>query len=279
MLLFVISQKMIERPQVSHVFYWSYKSAPYFSILSFIPEKWELKEEVLLKFDEPVKNFAKIGDTLITLTSRGCEVYLITYKSTNPIKISEFERCNDRTFFAYDTGGIYIGIPHEKYLEVYKFSGRKYEPFKNLSFDYEILFCDVINGNFKCYENRYKFGNISEVSPVDDSTYYVVSGRRVYVVVKGVKVYEKEFPQTPLSVSVSHGFLYVSTVRGIYCIDLGTKAEGFVEVPSIKIYAARWSFVVLVEDVDECIRVFKPVFRPPSLLYIGKGKTHLCKNY
>ncbi|MEO0150111.1 MAG: hypothetical protein ABIL23_06800, partial [candidate division WOR-3 bacterium] len=199
---------------------------------------------------------------------------LITYKSEKPIKLGEFEGCNRFTFFAYDTGGIYVAIPKGKKLNIYNFKDNKLKFVKTKTFNFNAKICDVINGEFVCVPYK---GEIYEGGFLDDSTYYVIEGKTVKVFRNKELLIEKSMDKKPLSVSASHGFLYISTVEGIYCIDLNTKAEGFVEFPSLKVYAAKYSFVVLVEDLDGCINIFKPVFRPPSLKFLSKANTRFCK--
>jgi len=269
-LLAILNQKLVEKPKFEYGFYWNYKTRPYFSILSVDGDN--LKEEVILELDDISENFVLVGDTLIISTKRGCFYYLLTYKSKKPIFMGNFENCNKFSFFAYDTGGIYLGTPKGNFLEIYRFRGGKFKRFKVKSFNFEVKVCDALYGDFKC--GRYS-GDADDGAFLDDSTYFVIKGRSVKVFRKERVIFSRRFEKIPLSVSLSRELLYISTIDGIHIFDLRTGAEGFVRFPSVKIYASKYSFLVLVEDPDGCINLFKPLFRPPSLLFLGKVNSKL----
>lgn len=269
----ILTQKVISSPDIGYGFYWNYRVGPYFSILS--QQNGKIEERVFLKFEKPIISFILVGDTLAITTEDYCGFYLITYKSEKPIKLGEFKGCNPFTFFAYDTGGIYIGIPKGRELNIYSFKNNSLKLVKTKNFNFNPKICDVINGEFECvpYDGGLDWGGF-----LDDSTYYAIERNNIKVFRNKELLIEKSTDKKPLSVSASHGFLYISTVEGIYCIDLNTKSEGFVKFPALKVYAAKYSFLVLVEDIDGCINVFKPIFRPPSLRFLTRAGTRFCKN-
>ncbi|MEO0201376.1 MAG: hypothetical protein ABIL03_01290, partial [candidate division WOR-3 bacterium] len=172
--LAILSQKVISRPDIEYGFYWNYKIGHYFSILSNRNDK--LEEKVFLGFEKPIISFIFVGDTLGITTENRCGFYLITYKSEKPIKLGEFEGCNRFTFFAYDTGGIYVAIPKGKKLNIYNFKDNKLKFVKTKTFNFNAKICDVINGEFVCVPYK---GEIYEGGFLDDSTYYVIEGKTV----------------------------------------------------------------------------------------------------
>ncbi len=263
---------MVQRPEVGYAFYWNYISKQGFSVLSYKPEEMSLKEKVYLNLK--VDRFLIVNDTILVLSDGKCYMYLIAYGSENPIKLLEFKECNEKTFFAYDTGGLYIGVPQPRSLKIYKYKDGKFTLYEIKRFKREITMCDAVKGKFYCVYGKYH-GETGDF--VYDSVYYLIDGYAVKVFENDRKIYEKTLKKKPLSVSISHGFLYISTAEGIHCIDLNTKAEGFVEFPSVKVYSSKYSFIVLVEDMDGCINLFKPIFRPPSLKFIKKADTRFCK--
>lgn len=264
-LLTLLSQKVVERPKFEYGFYWNYKGGPYFSILSLEGE--EVREEAFFELDDRAENFALIGDTLIISTQRGCFSYLLTYKSKKPINLGKFPNCTKFSFFAYDTGGVYLGTPKGKVLKIYRFLNGKFEEFKVKNFDKEVKICDAVEGDFVCGINS---ADADDGAFLDDSTYFVIKGKVVRVFRNERIIFSRKFERFPLSVSLSREILYISTVDGIHISDIRTGAEGFAKFPAIKVYASRYSFLVLAEDLEGCINIFKSSLRPPSLLFLGR---------
>ncbi len=263
--LTILNQKLVERPHFEYGFYWNYKTGPYFSILALDGES--LIEKATFELDYQAENFVLVGETLVISTVRGCFSYLLTYKSKKPMILGHFPKCNKFSFFAYDTGGIYVGIPRGKTLEVYRFINGRFEKFRVKQFEREIKICDAVGGEFVC---GMKSADAEEGAFLDDSTYFTIQNKSVRVFRKERIIFSRDFERKPLSVSLSRENLYISTVEGIHVFDLRTRAEGFVKFPAVKVYASRYSFLVLVEDLEGCINVFKPTFRVPGLVFLSK---------
>jgi len=277
----ITTQKFYENPTkgVSYGFYWAYYFAPYWSMTEYEPRTKRLKERLLIKLKERAYSFVFLPpDTLITSGDSACHFYVFSKKGA--VERGRLEGCNRKTWVYRETHGVRIMVPGERDVKIFKVKGLKAEPFAQEVYDHRIVDCWVYD-TFRCAPDTGVFRGAASVIPLDvpkdlmlityDWGIRIMRGKDTVVTV--------ETPSRPLESSYSHGLLHVALgSHGLLTVDVNRGAYTYYrDIAAVNVYSSTYMFVVLVEDMDGCIHLFRPVFRPPSVAYIGKAETTFCR--
>ncbi len=283
-LLLILSQKFYRDPMkgAKYGFYWDYHRRPYWSMLDYDPVRMTLRERLLVRLKEPSYSFVFFPpDTLITSGDRACHLYLISEEGT-AIERGTIPGCDSKTWVVrlpLGTGARVV-VPKGREVRTYIVRNLKVRDDTVMRYGHPIVSCWVTD-RVACALDTGIYRGALEVLPLDLET-----GVTLIAYPWGVRVMRGEdtvvsirTPSRPMAYSYAHGLLHVALgSHGILTVDTHTGAHTYYrDIPAVGIYASYGKFVVLVEDLDGCIHIFRPVFRPPSVKYVRKAETTFCR--
>ncbi len=284
--LLIISQKFYRDPMkgARYGFYWNYKTLPYWSMLDYDPYRMLLRERLLVRLKEPGYSFAFISpDTLITSGEGACHFYIISEKGT-AIEKGNLPGCNRKTWIAsiplpFVTLTEVI-VPEGKEVRSYELEGFKVEKDTVIRYDHPVISCWLMK-EVTCALDTGVYRGATDVSLLDrDENVTLITYPWGIRLMRGEDtVVSIRTPSEPMDYSYAHGLLHVALgTYGILTVDIHTGAHTYYrDIPAVGVYSSYGKFVVLAEDLEGCIHIFRPVFRPPSVEYVGRAETTFCQ--
>ena len=283
-LLLILSQKFYRNPMkgAKYGFYWNYYFRPYWSMLDYDPDRMLLRERLLVKLKEPGYSFVFLPpDTLLTSGNRACHFYIISEEGT-AVERGNLPGCDRKTWIVRLPfgDGVRVVIPKGREVRTYVVKDLKVREDTVMRYDYPIVSCWVTD-EIECALDTGLYRGATDVVPFDlEENLFLITYPWGIRLMRGKDtVITLRTPSEPIISTYAHGLVHVALGSyGILTADAQTGAHTYYrDISAIGIYSSYGKFVVLVEDIDGCIHVFRPVFRPPSIKYVGKAETTFCR--
>lgn len=250
-------------------------------IMNFREEEMKVEEIVRVRLEDFALSFSfKEPDTLAVLSPSGCYFYKLLKDRVKKERFDETCR-GKKGFFYYFGDYIRLLLYSGNRAELYSVQGFELKLDTTFEYGNRILGCEVLPWTIKCFEEKGVFKGAERVYllSLSDSAFLITYGRTLKVIRRGREVVRVEVERRPIDISYSHGLVHVALGdRGMLTVDAKRGYYTFYrDITAIAVYSSILKFVVLVEDGDGCIHTFKPVFRPPGVRYVRKGKVKGCR--
>jgi len=248
--------------------------------LEYDESKKLLKERLLLNVDTyPYTFYISYPDTLIIGGPDGCYSYLFSKEGVSPV--GRLNVCNSKTWmFRGGDDTLRVLVPTGRRVEIFKLRRMRFYHDTTLLYDYPVVGCWIYD-TLTCVVDTGPFRGGSDAQLLDaEEDIVLITYPRGIRLLKGGKTFlTLRTPARPLATSYSHGLLHVALgSSGVLTVDARTGAHTIYEgITAVNLYSSLFRFVVIVEDMDGCLYVFRPVFRPPSIAPVSKARTTYCR--
>ncbi|NPB03860.1 MAG: hypothetical protein GXO39_05545 [Thermotogae bacterium] len=280
-LLLILSQKFYENflQGSKRGYYWYFRSRNAWAALEYRDTPPYMIERLLIILDHPIYSsyFVK-PDSLFVVGDTACYLYRVSKNRALLDKI--LGECNPNSWIFAKNWKLHIVVPKKREVTVYNIENAEMHFAALERYDHDIVNCWMAR-DLVCALDTGVFRGAKMVYPLD------LSGKKFVVLYRwgirllngGDTILELKTPSIPLSVTYSHGLIHIALgTHGILTVDAERGAYTYLKnLPTVDIYASRYYFKVFAEDMDGCLHVLKPVFRPPSLRYLTKADISFCK--
>lgn len=278
----MVAQKFYRNPMkgAEYGFYWNYATRPYWSMLEYVPAEMRLKERLLVKLKERAYDFYFVPPRrLFTSGDSTCHIYEVSESGT-AVEIKTFPGCNPKTLMTtYMNVGVLFITPEGR--EVKMFAAVDTQLLKDadtvVRYDYPIASC-WYDYDLVCVPDTGIYEGATDVVPLEEDRTLITYPWGLRLMDGKDTVLNLRTPSRPLSSTYAHGLLHVALgSNGILTVDVRRGSYTYYRgITAVSLYSSFYGFVLLVEDMDGCLHVFRPVFRPPSVRYVGKAETTFC---